>query len=137
MLALKDNKSEEYLRLQPFGQVPAFEDGEVEMFESEPVKPEVFAGGHGRFVLALNAWARRAEITCDRAGLICTGPRQGKQFTYALLDERAGPARAVSNDEALALLVRRFFAGFNWAFERLSSGYGWLVGRLVRFQPAS
>ncbi len=28
--------------------------------------------------------------------------------------------------------VRRFFAGFNWAFERLSSGYGWLVGRLVR-----
>jgi Zn-dependent protease with chaperone function len=24
-------------------------------------------------VLALNAWARRAEITCDRAGLICTG----------------------------------------------------------------
>jgi hydrophobe/amphiphile efflux-1 (HAE1) family protein len=28
--------------------------------------------------------------------------------------------------------VRRFFAGFNWAFGRLSSGYGWLVGRLVR-----
>jgi hydrophobe/amphiphile efflux-1 (HAE1) family protein len=28
--------------------------------------------------------------------------------------------------------VRQFFAGFNWAFERLSSGYGWLVGRLVR-----
>jgi Zn-dependent protease with chaperone function len=23
-------------------------------------------------VLALNAWARRAEVTCDRAGLICT-----------------------------------------------------------------
>ena len=23
-------------------------------------------------VLALNAWARRAEITCDRAGLLCT-----------------------------------------------------------------
>ncbi len=28
--------------------------------------------------------------------------------------------------------VRRFFAGFNWGFERLSLGYGWLVGRLVR-----
>ncbi len=28
--------------------------------------------------------------------------------------------------------VRQFFAGFNWAFGRLSSGYGWLVGRLVR-----
>jgi Zn-dependent protease with chaperone function len=24
-------------------------------------------------VLALNGWARRAEITCDRAGVICTG----------------------------------------------------------------
>jgi len=43
--------------------------------------------------------------------LICSGPRRGKQFTYALLEERAGPARAVSNDEALALLVRRFFIG--------------------------
>jgi hydrophobe/amphiphile efflux-1 (HAE1) family protein len=28
--------------------------------------------------------------------------------------------------------VRQFFAGFNWGFERLSLGYGWLVGRLVR-----
>ncbi len=28
--------------------------------------------------------------------------------------------------------VRRFFAGFNWMFEHLSSGYGRLVGRLVR-----
>ncbi|HXA25692.1 MAG TPA: efflux RND transporter permease subunit, partial [Acetobacteraceae bacterium] len=28
--------------------------------------------------------------------------------------------------------VRQFFAGFNWMFEHLSSGYGRLVGRLVR-----
>jgi hydrophobe/amphiphile efflux-1 (HAE1) family protein len=28
--------------------------------------------------------------------------------------------------------LRGFFAGFNWAFERLSSGYGRLVARLVR-----
>ena len=28
--------------------------------------------------------------------------------------------------------VRRFFAGFNWMFEHLSSGYGRLVGRLAR-----
>jgi glutathione S-transferase len=29
-----DQKSEAYLRLQPFGQVPSFEDGDLEMFES-------------------------------------------------------------------------------------------------------
>jgi HAE1 family hydrophobic/amphiphilic exporter-1 len=27
---------------------------------------------------------------------------------------------------------RVFFRGFNWAFDRLSRGYGWLTGRLVR-----
>ncbi|HEY1417341.1 MAG TPA: winged helix DNA-binding domain-containing protein [Myxococcaceae bacterium] len=43
--------------------------------------------------------------------LICSGPRRGKQFTYALLEERAGPASALPHDEALALLVRRFFTG--------------------------
>jgi hypothetical protein len=44
-------------------------------------------------------------------GLICSGPRRGKQFTYALLDERAPPTKPVSGDEALAQLVRRYFAG--------------------------
>jgi hypothetical protein len=43
--------------------------------------------------------------------LICSGPRRGKQFTYALLEERAGPAKALPRDEALTLLVRRFFTG--------------------------
>lgn len=42
--------------------------------------------------------------------LICSGPRRGRQFTYALLDERAAPAKPVPTDEALAALVRRYFA---------------------------
>jgi hydrophobe/amphiphile efflux-1 (HAE1) family protein len=29
--------------------------------------------------------------------------------------------------------IRGFFGGFNWAFERLGSGYGWLAGKVVRF----
>lgn len=29
--------------------------------------------------------------------------------------------------------VHTFFRGFNWGFEKLSLGYGWLVGRIVRF----
>ncbi len=29
--------------------------------------------------------------------------------------------------------IRAFFNAFNWSFERLSHGYGWLAGRAVRF----
>ncbi len=43
-------------------------------------------------------------------GVICSGPRRGKQFTYAALDERAPASRALRPDEALAELARRYFA---------------------------
>jgi hypothetical protein len=43
-------------------------------------------------------------------GVITSGPRRGKQFTYALLDERAPKARVLDRDEALAELVKRYFA---------------------------
>jgi hypothetical protein len=43
--------------------------------------------------------------------LICSGPRRGKQFTYALLEERVPPVAAVKRDEALTVLTRRYFAG--------------------------
>lgn len=42
-------------------------------------------------------------------GLVCSGPRYGKQFTYALLDERVPPTRPLDRDEALAELTRRYF----------------------------
>jgi Winged helix DNA-binding domain len=42
-------------------------------------------------------------------GLICSGPRRGKQFTYALLSERAPTARPLPREEALAELARRYF----------------------------
>lgn len=44
-------------------------------------------------------------------GLICSGARRGKQFTYALLEERAPNARVLARDEALAELVTRYFVG--------------------------
>jgi hypothetical protein len=43
-------------------------------------------------------------------GLICSGPRLGRQFTYMLLDERAPAARSMSREAALAELTRRYFA---------------------------
>lgn len=47
----------------------------------------------------------RAELD----GIICSGPRQGKQFTYALLDERVPPAKILERQEALAELTNRYF----------------------------
>ena len=41
---------------------------------------------------------------------ICSGPRRGKQFTYALLAERAPGARRLQRDEALFELSRRYFS---------------------------
>jgi len=42
-------------------------------------------------------------------GIVCSGPRRGKQFTYALLEERAPDAKRLEREEALAELARRFF----------------------------
>lgn len=42
-------------------------------------------------------------------GIICSGARRGKQFTYALLEERAPQATPMTYDEALAELTRRYF----------------------------
>jgi hypothetical protein len=42
-------------------------------------------------------------------GIVCSGPRRGKQFTYALVEERVLPARALLREEALAELARRYF----------------------------
>ena len=47
----------------------------------------------------------RAELD----GVVCSGPRIGKQFTYALFDERVAAIRTIDRDEALAKLTRLYF----------------------------
>jgi len=42
-------------------------------------------------------------------GLVCSGPREGKQFTYALLDDRVPAAGSLDREAALAELTRRYF----------------------------
>ena len=46
-----------------------------------------------------------AELEC----LVCSGPRRGKLFTYALVDHRAPGASVLPADEALATLCSRYF----------------------------
>ncbi len=49
-------------------------------------------------------------IRAELDGIVCSGARRGKQFTYALLDERAPQARTLERDEALVELTQRYFA---------------------------
>jgi hypothetical protein len=42
-------------------------------------------------------------------GVICSGAMNGKQFTYALLEERAPGGKILSQEEAVAELVLRYF----------------------------
>ena len=55
--------------------------------------------------LRLGYLLMRAELD----GVICGGARRGKQFTYALLEERVPQVKAISREEALAELTRRYF----------------------------
>jgi hypothetical protein len=60
-----------------------------------------------------NAAGIRLGYICMSAeldGIVCSGPRRGKQFTYSLLEERALQARAWEREEALAEFTRRYFA---------------------------
>lgn len=50
-----------------------------------------------------------AALYAELEAVICSGPRAGKQSTYALVAERAPASRDLSGDEALAELTRRFF----------------------------
>ncbi|HEX2993998.1 MAG TPA: winged helix DNA-binding domain-containing protein [Anaerolineales bacterium] len=48
-------------------------------------------------------------MSAELDGVICSGGRKGKQFTYALLEERVPPVKPLKRDEALAQLVKRYF----------------------------
>jgi hypothetical protein len=58
-------------------------------------------------------------------GLITSGPRRGRQFTYALLDERASGGLVLGREEALAELVGRYFASHGPATVR---DFAWWSG---------
>jgi hypothetical protein len=76
----------------------------------------------GRIPLAFLAMYAELE------GVICSGPRRVKQFTYALLAERAPNATRLSRDESLAELSRRYFTSHGPATLR---DFAWWSGLTI------
>ncbi|MES2131472.1 MAG: winged helix DNA-binding domain-containing protein [Bacteroidota bacterium] len=71
-----------------------------EQLNSEFAKKNIMADGVKLACLLMHA---------ELEGLICNGITQGKQFTYALLEERVPAQKEKTYDESLAELTQRYF----------------------------
>ena len=67
-------------------------------------------------------------IRAELDAVICSGALRGKQFTYALLDDRVPETKILEYDEALAELTRRYFTSHGPALVR---DYTWWSGLTV------
>ena len=80
--------------------------------------------------LSVEGTQRLAHVVmhAELDAVIVSGPRRGKQFTYALMDDRVPPAPALDRDEALGRLVVRYFATRSPATPH---DFGWWSGLVV------
>ncbi len=88
---------------------------------SNEVLSKTLQGGNQRTRSELETILQKNKINTDELrmtqlmihaeldGIVCGGARQGKQFTYALLEERAPQAKNLEHDEAVIGLARRYF----------------------------
>lgn len=101
----------------------------------------VLAGGKAMTRQELAVYLKRAQVPADGLklaylmmhaeleGVICSGPRRGKQFTYALLEERAPGARMLDRRAAAAELAKRYFTSHGPATVR---DFVWWSGLTVK-----
>jgi hypothetical protein len=75
-------------------------------FQTRETLNEVFAKN---MIVASGLRLGYIFMHAELEGLICSGPRDGKQFTYALLDERVGETKSLSREEALTEFTKRYF----------------------------
>jgi Winged helix DNA-binding domain len=104
----------------------AFNDRQIELDKvtlkkSNDVLVRTLQGGKQLTRLELSKALQKNKINTDELrlthivmhaeldGIVCSGARQGKQFTYALLEERVPQAEMLEHDEAVVELARRYF----------------------------
>jgi len=80
-------------------------------------------------IVALGQRLGHLMMRAELDGVVCSGPRRGKQFTYALLEERVPPARPLTREEGLAELSKRYFTSHGPATAR---DYVWWSGLSTR-----
>jgi hypothetical protein len=88
---------------------------------SNDIIAKTLEGGKQLTRTELQAALKQKKIIADRFrlsylmmkaeldGIICSGARRGKQFTYSLLNERVPPSKPLTKKEALAELTTRYF----------------------------
>ncbi len=91
------------------------------MKQSQEIMQEALHGGKALTRTEIGELLLRAKIPgkgqalghimgeAEIDGIICSGPRKGKQFTYMLISERAPQAKTLQWDEALKELTKRYF----------------------------
>ena len=101
----------------------------------------VLEGGKTLTRAELAVYLKRAKIPADGLklayvmmhaeleGVITSGPRRAKQFTYALMDERVPKSKTLARDEALAELAKRYFTSHGPATAR---DFAWWSGLTIK-----
>jgi hypothetical protein len=109
--------------------------------KSRKIIERALGGGHHLTRAELATLLRRSGIDGDplrisflmlRAELdavVCSGPRRGKQFTYALVDERVPPVAPLGREASLAELAGRYFTSHGPATVK---DYVWWSGLTVK-----
>lgn len=64
---------------------------------------------HERGIKTTNLRMTHFMMHAELDGIVCSGGRRGKQFTYALLEERVPQTKLLTHEEALAELANRYF----------------------------
>ena len=64
---------------------------------------------HERGIKTTNLRMTHFMMHAELDGIVCSGGRRGKQFTYALFNERVPQTKSLTHEEALAELASRYF----------------------------
>ena len=101
----------------------------------------VLEGGQMLTRAEIAVYLKRAKVPADGLklaylmmhaeleGVICSGPRRAKQFTYALMDERVPKTKPLERDQALAELATRYFTSHGPATAR---DFAWWSGLTIK-----